>query len=57
MIRAGDLQGHEVMGLVAFLHHLESARQKVQDPVAQNRVQTQGPKLCDELGGYYGVKN
>ena len=32
------------------------ARQKVQDPFAQGRVQTQGPKLKDELGEYYGVE-
>jgi hypothetical protein len=31
-------------------------RQEVQDPVAQRRVQTQGPKLNDELGGYYVVE-
>ena len=34
---------------------LGAARQEVQAPVAQGGVQTQGPKLNDELGGYYGV--
>jgi hypothetical protein len=29
---------------------------EVQDPVAQDGVQTQGPELNDELGGYYGVE-
>ena len=32
------------------------ARQEVPAPVAQGRVQTQGLKLNDELGGYYGVE-
>ena len=41
--------------IVSFLHHLEAAHQKVQDPVAQGRVKTYGPKRNDELGGYYGV--
>ena len=43
-------------GVVSYLHHLVAARQEVQDPVAQGGVQTQGPKLNDELGGYYGVE-
>ena len=29
---------------------------KVQDPVAQGVVETQGLELNDEFGGYYGVK-
>jgi hypothetical protein len=29
---------------------------KVQDPIAQGRVENQGIKLNDELGGYYGVE-
>ena len=33
-----------------------AARQEVQDPVAQGGVETQGLKLNDEFGGYYGVK-
>ena len=33
-----------------------AARQKVQDPIAQGGVETQGLKLNDELGGYYGVE-
>ena len=41
--------------VVSYLHHLGAARQVVQDPVAQGGVQTQGPELSDELGGYYGV--
>ena len=36
--------------------HLEAARQKVQDPVAQGGVENQGLKLNDEFGGYYGVE-
>ena len=32
-----------------------AARQEVQDPIAQGGVETQGLKLNDELGGYYGV--
>ena len=31
-------------------------RQKVQDPVAQGGVETQGLELNDKFGGYYGVK-
>ena len=30
--------------------------QKVQVPIAQDGVETQGLKLNDELGGYYGVE-
>ena len=29
---------------------------KVQDLIAQGRVETQGLKLNDELGGYYGFE-
>jgi hypothetical protein len=43
-------------GVVSYIHHLGSAHQEVQDPVAQGRVQTQGPELKDELGGYYCVE-
>jgi hypothetical protein len=39
-------------GVVSYLHHLRAAHQEVQYPVAQGGVQTQGPKLKDELGGY-----
>ena len=38
-------------GLVSYLHHLGVPRQEVQDPVAQDGVQTQGLELDDELGG------
>ena len=37
-----------------YLHHLGGARQEVQDPFSQGGVQTQGPELNEELGGYYG---
>ena len=37
---------------VSYPHHLGEAHQEVQDPVAQGRVETQGPKLNDELEGY-----
>ena len=43
-------------GVVSYLHHLGVTCQEVQDPVAQGGVQTQGLKLNDELGGYYGVE-
>jgi hypothetical protein len=43
-------------GVVSYLHHLEATHQEVQHPVVQGRVQTQGPELNDELGGYYGVE-
>jgi hypothetical protein len=43
-------------GDVAYPYHLESAHQEVQDPVAEVCVQTQNPKLGDELGGDNGVK-
>jgi hypothetical protein len=39
--------------VVSYPHHLGTARQDVQDPVAQGGVETQ---LNDEFGGYYGVK-
>ena len=38
-------------GDVSYLHHLGEARQKVQDPIAQGGVETQGLQLDDELGG------
>ena len=41
---------------VSYLHYLGVARQEVQDPVAQGGGQTQGLKLNDELGRYYGVE-
>ena len=41
-------------GVVSYLHHLGATRQEVEDPLAQGRVQTQGPELNEELGGYYG---
>ena len=43
-------------GVLAYLHHLGAACQEVQDPVVQGLVQTQGPRLGDELGGHYGVE-
>jgi hypothetical protein len=46
--RSGDV--------VSYLHHLGAAHQEVQDPIAQGVVETQGLKLNDELGGYYGVE-
>ena len=42
--RSGDV--------VSYLHHLGAARQEIQDPDAQGRVQTQGLELNDEFGGY-----
>ena len=42
--------------VVSYLQHLGAARQEVQDPIAQGGVETQGLKLNDELGGYYGVE-
>jgi hypothetical protein len=43
-------------GVVAYLHHLGSARQEIQDQVVQRGVQTQGSELSDELGGHYDVE-
>ena len=43
-------------GVVAYFHHLVSTCQEVLEPVAQGRVQTQGPELSDELGGHCGVE-
>ena len=42
--------------VVSYLHHLEAARQKVQDSIAKGGVETKGLQLDDELGGYYGVE-
>jgi hypothetical protein len=42
--------------VVSYRHHLGVARQKVQDPIAQGGVETQGLQLDDELGGYYRVE-
>jgi hypothetical protein len=41
--------------VVSYLHHLGMALQEVQDPIVQGRLETQGLKLNDELGGYYGI--
>jgi hypothetical protein len=43
-------------GVVSYLHHLGAAHQEVQDLVAQDGVQIQGPEFKDQLGGYYGVE-
>jgi hypothetical protein len=37
--------------VVPYLNYLGSARQEVQDPVAQGGVQNQGPELSDEHSG------
>ena len=42
--------------VVTYPHHLGAARLEVQYPVAQGGVETQGLKLDDEFGGYYGVE-
>jgi hypothetical protein len=36
--------------IVSYLHHLGAARQRVQDLVAQEVVETQGLKFNDEFG-------
>ena len=41
---------------VAYPNPLGSAHQEVQDPVAEGGVQTQSPKLGNELGGDNGVE-
>ena len=48
-----DQRGGDV---ISYLHHLGAACQKVQEPVAQGGVETQGLKLNDEFGGYFGVE-
>jgi hypothetical protein len=53
------LSGHCIEGqhgrcVVAYPHHLGAARQEV-NPFAEGGVQSQGPELSDELGGFYGV--
>jgi hypothetical protein len=45
--RSGDV--------VSYRHHLRAASQEVQDSVVQGRVQTQGPVINDQLGGYNGL--
>jgi hypothetical protein len=47
------VENHQSEAVASYLHHLGVARKEVQDPVAQGGVQTQGPELIDELGGYY----
>jgi hypothetical protein len=42
--------------VVSYIHHLWVARQEVQDPIAHVGVETQGLKLNDVFGGYYGVE-
>ena len=36
--------------VVSYLHHLGADRQKVQDPIVQVGVETQGFQLNDEFG-------
>ena len=43
-------------GVFSYLQPPGEQPVEVQDPVAQGGVQTQGLKLNDELGGYYGVE-
>ena len=50
--RGPSVEGQRNGDVVFYLHHLGTARQKVQDPIAQGRVETQGLQLDDELGGY-----
>ena len=50
------VEGQRSGDVVSYLHHLGAACQKVQDPVAQGGVETQGLQLDDELVGYYGVE-
>ena len=42
--------------VVSYVHHLGVACQDVLDTVSQGGVKTQGLKLNDEFGGYYGVE-
>ena len=51
------VEGHRGGGDVAYPHHLGSAHQEGQDPVGEGGVQSQGPKLGDELGRHYGVEH
>jgi hypothetical protein len=50
------VEGQRSGDFVSYLHPLETARQKVQNPIAQGGVETQGLQLNDELEGYYGVE-
>jgi hypothetical protein len=54
--RAENAPSQRGEDFVTNTHHLGAARQKVQDPVEQGGVETQGLKLNDEFGWYYGVK-
>ena len=45
-----DQRGGDVF---SYPHHLGAAHQKVQDPIAQGRVETQGHKLNDEFGALW----
>ena len=47
-----SVEGQRSGDVVSYLHHLGTARQKVQDPIAQGGVETQGLQLDNELGGY-----
>ena len=48
-LRGPRVKGQRGGGVVAYPHHLGSACQEVQDPVAEGGVQPQGPELSDEL--------
>jgi hypothetical protein len=51
-----SVEGQRSGDVVYYLHHQGAARQKVQDSIAQGRVETQGLQLDNELGGHYGVE-
>ena len=42
------VEGQRGGDVVSYAHHLGASRQKVQDPVAQGGVETQGLQLNDE---------
>ena len=55
-LRTQPCEDQRSRDVVSYLHHLGATRQEVQNPVALGGVETQGLKLNDEFGGYYGVE-
>jgi len=55
-LRSSGAQGQYRGGETAHPHHLGSAPQDVQDPVAKGGVKPQAPELGKELSGHKSVE-
>jgi len=55
-LRGSGAQGQYRGGETANSHHLGSAHQEIQDPVAKGGVKAQAPELENELSGHNSVE-